>query len=138
MPHSPQITDEPFPGREPLLLRASNHVAALPDKYLNADDTLHRSVLLQHSNLTVSEFRPRLGIIDRALFRAITGPVRLNARTLVTLPSSFKWPNFDSYHALLYGLRLIGDLSFHVEGVEAWAVWPAASQRAVASLPLSN
>src|SRR2546423_15429724 len=127
-----------FQAVNPCLLRASNHVAALPDKYLNADDTLHRSVLLQHSNLSLSELRPRLGIIDCALFCAIASPVRLNARTLVTLPSSFKWPNFDSYHALLYGLRLIGDLSFHVEGVEAWAVCPAASQPALASLPFSN
>ena len=93
-----------FQAVNPCLLRASNHVAALPDKYLNADDTLHRSVLLQHSNLSVAEFRPRLGIIDRALFRAITGPVRLDTGTLITLPAAFKRPNLDDRLRLLHAI----------------------------------
>ncbi len=99
---------------------------------------LNRTVAPKHANLTAAKFRARSGITDCVLFCRVAGPVRSDARPLVTLPAALERPNFDNCHALLYGLRLVRDLSFHVEGVEAWAVWPAESQPAVASLPLSN
>ena len=58
--------------------------------------------------------------------------------TLKTLPAATEWPDFDNCHALLYGLRLVRDLSCYVERVEAWAASPAASQPAIASLAFSN
>src|SRR5438477_5496347 len=71
---------------------------------LHVDGALYRSVRFQYANLRVAEFRPRHCIIDRALFCTIASPVRLNARTLVTLPAASIRSNLDNRRALLHGI----------------------------------
>src|SRR5438132_5955790 len=51
----------------------------------------------------MSEFYTRSGVAECVLFCRVPGPVRLDTRTLVTLPAAFKWANFDDgmHHLIL-------------------------------------
>jgi nitrite reductase/ring-hydroxylating ferredoxin subunit len=81
--------------------RASNHVAALPDKHLHANDILYRSVLVEQANLSSPKFRATFGVTDGILLGAIADSVRLHPWRFEALPAAPKWPNFDDRLTLL-------------------------------------
>jgi len=64
---------------------------------LNAYDTLYRSVLPGYPNLSTLKFCARSGVADCVLFCRVSGPVRLDAGTLVTLRAALKRPNSDDF-----------------------------------------